>query len=425
MRIVLFVLVLMLSACVNPPAKVTPHQMNAQTVWTAAELNIIKSLSLSSLPEQPTDKSNRVLQNQQAQQLGQQLFFDTRLSANGKVACATCHQPALYFTDGLKTAQGLSITRRNTPSIVGAAYGIWFFHDGRSDSLWSQALGPIENELEHGINRAWLAQQIFYDQSLRQQYETIFGAMPELNNQTIYAKFAGPVADKQAMANWQAMSDAARKDINTVFANVGKSIAAYESKLKPAASRFDQYAEAILRGQIQQAEKILNKDEIAGLKLFIGEAMCTVCHNGPMFSDSIFHNIATPPASTKNYDWGRYPAVAQVLKSEFNCSGDFNDSENKTCNELNYIVKDKHHTIGAFKTPSLRNVSKTAPYMHAGQFESLADVIEHYNKPAKTLIGQSDLMKIKLDEKQKKQIEAFLLSLDSEIAADVSYLQAP
>jgi len=210
--------------------------------------------------------------------------------------------------------------------------------------------------------------------------------------------------------------------ITETFVNIAKSIAAYELKLNPAPARFDQFARAMLANAPAQ-HTILNKDELAGLKLFVNKANCIICHNGPMFSDFGFHNIATP-MNVKAYDWGRFKGVNTLLKSKFNCNSEYNDDAEKNCDELKYIIREKSHTIGLFRTPSLRNVTKTAPYMHAGQYQTLGDVLKHYDDPPSTKTGQSDLtpIPINLNKDEMGQLRAFLTTLDSEIDAEPKWL---
>ena len=121
--------------------------------WTETERSTILSLWIENLPPLPEDPSNKVAGNPDAARLGHQLFFDKRFSGNGDVACATCHQPDKYFTDGKVLAVGMGITSRNSPTIVGTAYHPFLFWDGRADSQWMQALGPMESVVEHGGNR--------------------------------------------------------------------------------------------------------------------------------------------------------------------------------------------------------------------------------------------------------------------------------
>lgn len=393
--------------------------------YTDQQLAILKTLWISSA-KQTSEPSNRVLNNKAAINLGHKIFFDKRFSKNNQVSCASCHHPDKYFSDGFETAKGISTVNRNAPTIVGSSHGTWFFHDGRSDSLWAQALGPLENEQEHGGNRGQYAKLIYTDPVLRAKYEAIFGIMPDLNDNKRFPDHAGPVRDKNAAQAWKGMQQADQDIITDIFVNTGKAIAAYETQLQPAPSRFDNYINALMQNDINKMEKQLSTDELKGLRLFIGKANCTICHIGPMFTDNGFHNISIPARKGKQFDWGRYTGAKQVLKSPFNCRSHYNDAKNKSCDELEYIVLNGHETLGAIKTPSLRNVTKTAPYMHAGQYKTLHEVIKHYNDPPAVQNRQSELFPdIELNEQEMKQLEAFLHSLNSEIDAEPALLVAP
>ena len=128
--------------------------------WTEAEIAAIRALWLGSLPPLPPDPSNQYADDARAAALGQEFFFDTRFSVNGEVACATCHLPELDFQDGLPLAQGVGTTTRRTMPIAGTAYSPWLFWDGRKDSQWAQALGPLESPVEHGGARTQYAHLI-------------------------------------------------------------------------------------------------------------------------------------------------------------------------------------------------------------------------------------------------------------------------
>lgn len=393
--------------------------------WSAEERFHLQRLWIEGLDSQP-DRSNRVVEDPAAIGLGHRLFFDRRLSADGSIACASCHKPESYFTDGLDVAEGLSQTDRNTPTVVGASHSLWFFHDGRSDSLWSQALGPLENEREHGGNRARCAHLVFEDPKLRAGYEAAFGPMPDITDRKRFPPSAGPVADKSAAKAWQAMAKADRELITAIFVNIGKALAAYQTRLQPAPSRFDNYVASLSKGDQVSAGEQLSEEELKGLRIFLNKGNCILCHSGPLFTDKGFHNISVPAREGKAYDWGRYTGGQQVVKSPFNCRGEFNDAENKACQELEYIVLEKNETLGSMKTPSLRNVAKTAPYMHAGQYKTLREVIEHYNDPPPLKYRISDLfLDVDLNEQEMIQLEAFLKSLNSDIAADPAYLGPP
>lgn len=408
----ILLLLLLLVGCTGKGGLSAKPESHPNHQWSQTELNILKNMSLLGTPP-GLDQSNSFLSNPDAINLGKQIFFDKRFSINGTISCASCHQPDKYFTDGLDRAKGLGKISRNTPTVVGASRHTWFFHDGRSDSLWSQALVPMENELEHGGNRGYYVNLIFTDSSYRIQYESIFGTMPDLSDKERFPVHAGPVKDAQARNNWQSMREEDQNIITRIFVNIGKSIAAFETQLQPLPSRFDQYVQAAVQNEIERMLSLLSKDEVDGLRLFIGKANCFICHNGPMLSDYQFHNVNTPPIGGEKFDWGRYRGAQEVLKSEFNCRSIYSDKKNSTCEELKYIVTEQDETMGSIKTPSLRNVSKTAPYMHAGQYKTLKDVIEHYNDPPPLKYRLTDLLDIDLNDTEIKQLESFLLALDS------------
>ncbi|MFC1773442.1 cytochrome-c peroxidase [Pseudomonadota bacterium] len=391
--------------------------------WSEDDIRVLRRLWIGSLPDTPPGNSNAVADNPDAVELGQRIFFDKRFSANGKVSCASCHKPELYFTDGLQVAKGIGTVTRNTPTVVGASYNAWFFHDGRADSLWSQALGPLENPLEHGGTRSKYAHLVYSDKTLRQLYKKLFGAMPDLSDKSRFPVDAAPVRENSsAKSAWNNMKPADRKAVTQVFVNIGKTIEAYERKLNPGPSKFDRYVEAAINKDKAKMKSLFSDKDLAGLRVFMSKGNCMICHNGPLFTDYGFHNTATPPRSVKPYDFGRYKGVNKLKKSKFNCLGEYNDAKEKNCDELKYLVTHREETYGAFKTPSLRNVTKTAPYMHAGQYKTLPDVLKHYADPPSTKIGMSDLLPVELDDKDLVQLEAFLLTLDSPINADPELL---
>ena len=137
--------------------------------FTEHEQSIITSFSLSRL-QAPVTESNQYAENPQAAKLGEQLFHDPQLSSNGKISCASCHDPQQHFTDGKDKSEGLGKLNRNTPALAGAAWNQWQYWDGRRDSLWSQALTPLEAQDEMGTTRVGVAQLIVGDKNYRRQY---------------------------------------------------------------------------------------------------------------------------------------------------------------------------------------------------------------------------------------------------------------
>lgn len=388
--------------------------------WSAEELKTLEGLWIGSLEVLPPDPTNRYADDPKAAQLGHQLFFDPRFSSNGKVSCASCHKPQLAFTDGLPLGKGVGTTTRKTMTIVGTAYSPWQFWDGRKDSQWAQALGPLESPVEHGGNRTQYARLIA--QHYKAEYETLFGPLPDLSK---LPASAGPVEDKKAHAAWEAMSEADREKVTRVYVNLGKAIAAYERKILPGASRFDRYVEALRKGDTQGMQQALNPDEIAGLKLFIGKASCTNCHGGPLFTNNDFHNTGIPAAAGLPEDLGRALGAKQVKADEFNCLSRYSDAKPSQCSELRFLKTDGHELERAFKPPTLRNVALTAPYMHAGQKKTLREVLEHYNTAPQAPAGHSELKPLRLSQKELEQLEAFLKSLSGPLNAPAGFLAAP
>ena len=167
--------------------------------WTTTQLEELRSMSLTELEPLGPDPTNRVADDARAADLGRRLFFDTRLSSNGRVACSTCHQPDRSFQDGIALATGVGTTARRTMPIAGMARSPFLFWDGRKDSLWAQALGPLESPVEHGGTRAQYAHVIA--DAYAREYEELFGALPDLSR---VPRSAGPVADAETASAWRA-----------------------------------------------------------------------------------------------------------------------------------------------------------------------------------------------------------------------------
>jgi cytochrome c peroxidase len=389
-------------------ATITTVTASGRGGWTNAQLEELRSMSLAELESLPRDSTNRVADDRRAADLGRRLFFDTRLSSNGRVACSTCHQAERGFQDGIALANGVGTTARRTMPIAGVARSPFLFWDGRKDSLWAQALGPLESPVEHGGTRAQYAHVVADAYAL--DYEQIFGALPDLSQ---VPRSAGPVSDRGAASAWNALSGAQRDAVTRVFVNIGKAIAAYERGIEFGASRFDKYVAAITGGQSDPS--ILTDDEIAGLRLFVGRANCTQCHSGPLLTSSEFHNTGVPPRPQLALDHGRLTGATAVLSDEFNCRSQWSDARER-CSELEFIVTGEHTLDRAYKVPSLRNVAERAPYMDAGQLATLADVLDHYNRAPAAATGHSELRPLRLKPVELRQLEAFLRTLSGPVA---------
>jgi cytochrome c peroxidase len=338
------------------------------------------------LPASPT---NDHADDSEAARLGQQFFFDRRFSGpllessdpasgglgaagtRGLVACATCHDPARGGADTRNvgpTSLASAWTTRNSPTVINSAHARWLFWDGRKDTLWSQALGPIENPSEHNTTRVAVARTIF--DHYRGPYEKVFGALPALDDEVRF-----PLDGRPGMPAFDGMSLDDKVAVNRVFANFGKAIEAYERRLVDPTSPFDRYLDG--------DPTAMSPGAVRGAKLFVGRAACNECHSGPMMSDNRFHNHGVPQIGTKvpTVDRGRIEAVEKVLRDEFNSVGLYSDT---TGGGLLTDLIARPADLGAFKTPTLRNVSRTGPYMHTGGFSSLWDVMVWYNEAAGT-----------------------------------------
>lgn len=380
-----------------------------ETNWTDSELEILSSLRLGQLPPMPRDPSNRYENDLEAVKLGREIFSDRRFSRNRAVSCSSCHRPELDFQDGLPLGQGISLGNRRTMPLVNAGYSPWFFWDGRKDSLWSQALGPMEDAREHGGTRLFYAHLV--DRFYRRSYERVFGPMPNISN---LPENASPIGTPEERAMWRSLDDATQQKISGVFANIGKSIAAYEKTLGYGTSRFDQFVEHLIAHE-PNANHILTSQEMQGLKIFIGKGNCVSCHNGPALTDYAFHNTGVPPRDPARPDIGRADATLKVQQDEFNCLGPFSDAQAEECRELHFMVVNDPKLLGAFKTPSLRNVMQHAPYMHAGQFTSLEAVLDNYVRAQKAIIGTNERRPLALAQDEVAAVIAFLGTLTSPI----------
>lgn len=417
-RIVLLSLVIAVIAAAFTIMQFRPQE------WTVAERDVLRTLWINSLPPLGNDPSNAFGDDARAARLGHRLFFDARFSSNGEISCSICHKPELVFTDGLPLAKGVGAVPRHTPTILGISHSPWYFWDGRKDSQWSQALGPMESPVEHGGTRTQYAKIIASDPAYRKAYEEIFGKLPDVSDERRYPSMAAPIDVPKSRAAWSAMNAADRQTVTRIYANIGKAIAAYERLIIPGPSRFDAYVEAVIKGD-PEPNRILSDDEIKGLSLFIGKGRCLQCHNGALFTNNDFHNTGLPPQGDAANNQGRANGVKAAKADEFNCLGPFSDASEGDCGELKFAKTTGAEIRGSFKTPTLRNIAKTAPYMHDGQFPTLAEVLDFYNRAPSTTLGHSDLVALKLSARDLKNLERFLMTLDGPIAAPKDFLSPP
>ncbi|MCE9618999.1 MAG: methylamine utilization protein [Planctomycetes bacterium] len=345
-------------------------------------------LTLSPLPPPPPDPTNRWSDDPKAAALGHDLFFSANLSRDGTVSCSTCHKPGMNFTDGLDVAVGLGKGTRHTPGLLNVAHQKWLTWDGRADSLWSQALHPFETPSEMGLTRAEVMERIAADPLLHGKYRSVFGPFP---------------ASDQP------------HEIDKAFAQVGKAIAAYERMLRSDPAPFDRWIERVRAGNDGPTQDF-GVDAIRGAKLFVGRARCFDCHNGPTFSDGQFHFIGAPLADDAlPTDRGRIDGVARLRQDPFNAAGTWSDDPSGARARVTLATEANPEQWGQFRTPSLRQIDRTAPYMHQGQMKSLEEVIRFYS----TLEGaalldhhsESVLRRLDLSPQETADLIAFLHGL--------------
>ena len=406
---------------------VGPHKTDTKEVLSETEISVIKSLWLKPGRDVPHDHSNAVADNLDAAKFGQAIFFDPTFSRNRQVSCATCHQPERYFTDGKMQSQGLSKVSRNAPSLIGVVYNQWYYWDGRRDSLWAQALAPFEAMQEMGLTRIEVLQVIAKTPKYYEAYNKLFGTLPEwiiLNKTQLNP--ASPIGGEVEKATWKTIPPRDKRTINTAFANIGKTIAAYERKLLPAPALFDRYVELLVNQGKDKAQKVFTPRQLAGMKLFVsGKSQCLTCHNGPLLSNQSFHNIGTGSSEENIQDMGRVLGIQAVLLDQFNCQGRYNDASRRSCEKLKYINRQEIGALmnGAFKVPSLRNLSHTAPYMHDGRFTTILEVLKHYQNPPDKTRTIHEISKLELSDQDLENIAEFLLTLSGPIATSPEWLK--
>ena len=301
--------------------------------------------------------------------LGRKLYFDKRLSKDGSVSCATCHDPAKGFADGRSVAEGIGGKKgaRNSPTVLNAIFNEFQFWDGRAPSLEEQAKGPIDNPVEMGFANHDEAVAVVrgvpeYDQEFRKLY----GRPPTIDD-------------------------------------IVGAIATFERTVVSGNSRFDRF----MAGD----KAALPEAAARGWELWNGKARCNTCHPfgdaTPNFSDNKFHNIGV---AAKNRDFAALARKAATVSAPEDLAFD------KDYTELGrFIATRQPKDIGAFKTPGLRDVASTAPYMHDGSEATLLDVVKFYDRggePNPYLDG--GIVPLKLTEQETTDLVAFLESLTGE-----------
>lgn len=379
----------------------------------------------SPLPPPPPDPTNRHADDPAAAHLGRFLFFDERLSGNGMVSCATCHDAQHEFTDGLTLAEGVGTGRRHTPTLWNVAYHRWLTWDGRADSLWMQALDPLEDPVEMGGNRADVARLVLEDEELHAAYVDVFGPLPgglgEASSSPARPARRGEEDPPASVVTWTSLEEPQQAALDEVFVNLAKAIAAYQRTLLRGDAPFDRFVESLRSGD-GDGLAALSPEAQRGMALFFGKANCVLCHSGPNFSDGEFHNNALPTLhGGEPVDAGRYEGAEVVKASPFSAAGRHSDAPHGEAAAAIRSLRRSSEAWGEFRTPSLRNLSGRAPFMHQGQLADLAAVLEFYSDMAGTTVRghhqEQFLQPLRLNEDEKAALTAFLGSLNGPPAA--------
>jgi cytochrome c peroxidase len=313
--------------------------------------------------------------------LGRKLYFDTRLSRDGTVSCATCHDVSRGFTDRRNVSEGVGdhLGRRSSPTTMNAALFQSMFWDGRAVTLEDQAKLPILNPIEMGHpDGAAAVKAIEADPAYVALFQKAYGRAPN-------------------------------------YDDVGRAIASFERTLVFLDAPFDKYMTGDTNAISPAAQR--------GLVLFGGKARCVSCHmlnpSNPLGTDNLFHNIGVS-ARTRNFEDLARKGLAAVKEGSDQRALDNLALETDLGELGRFIVTRNRSDIGAFKTEQLRNAGITAPYMHDGSLRTLWDVIDHYNKGGETnpyLDG--GIEPLNLSESEIDDLVAFLFTLtDARFAAE-------
>ncbi len=330
-------------------------------------------------PPPAVDPANGVDGRPDAVALGRRLFLDPRLSAGGRLACASCHDPQRGFQDGRRSSRH----GRNTTGLLDAGQQRWFRWDGAADSLWAASLLPLAADDELGTTPQRLLALLGRDRVLARQYHRVFGV---------------PAADERLLVN------------------VAKALAAYQATLVSPRTPFDDFRDALARGDTVAASRYPAPAQ-RGLKIFVGAGRCFLCHAGPAFTNGEFADVGRPFFTAGGVDPGRWGGLQQVLASRHNRLGAFSDAPPDDAREVatRHVVMEPRH-YGEFKVPGLRGLLATAPYFHDGSAASVEDVVRHYSELDESRLhadGVRLLQALKLTPLEGADLAAFLKTLSA------------
>ncbi len=406
-----------ISAHPTPSAHPAPSAASATRVnaglldFSTAELQRIQSHGPWP-PPAARDAGNAQAGQGAAIALGQRLFFAPRLSASGRMACASCHIPARAFTDGLPRSRGSDgpPLDRNAPSLWNAVHERWYGWDGAADSLWAQALRALQDGREMAASPGHIAAAIAALPELACRYQAAFGRPASASIHTATTAAGSACVNASVIA-----SAIASADSDATLVNAAKAIAAFVGSLQSAPSAFDHFRDALARRDARAAARYPLAAQ-RGLRLFIGRGQCSTCHSGALFSNGEFADIGAPFFIRPGVvDPGRAGGIAAVQASPYNLLGRHSDA----AADDPALLKTRHvraqpRNFGEFKVPSLRNVAHTAPYLHDGQLATLDAVLQHYSTLKLERLhadGERILQPLNLSVEERADLRAFLHSL--------------
>jgi cytochrome c peroxidase len=356
------------------------HPLQLSSMIDFSKEEIAKILQHGPWPPPLTpDPTNRVSGKPEAIALGERLFFEPRLSGTGSVLCATCHAPFRHFQDGRARAFGLELVDRNTATVVNARFHRWFGWDGAQDSLWAQSIRPLLDPREMRASAAHVAavlRTLFAD-----EYRNAFGRPPNVGDEEL-------------------------------LVDAGKALAAFQETLVSGRTAFDGFRDALARGERETGYPPAAQ---RGLKIFIGKGNCSVCHFGPHFTNGEFADTGVSFfVAPGRVDAGRHAGIEKLKASSFNLLGRFNDDRSAKTAVGTRHVQAQHRNFGEFRVPGLRDVARTAPYMHNGSLAALRDVAKFYSELSEERLhadGERLLKPLRLTQDELDELVAFLESL--------------
>jgi len=293
-------------------------------------------------------------------ELGRMLFFDRRLSGDGTMSCATCHIPEMGFSDGLAISLNYPTTRnwRNSPTLINVAFSRYLFHDGRAETLEDQALFPMMSAFEMNQNLDFVEEEIRSVPEYLERFRNAFGT-----------------------------DDITRE-------RIAMAIAAFERTIISRNAPLDIYLDG--------DREALSPEASRGYEIFMSKGKCIECHYGLNLIDDKFHALYVP----ENPDLEADPRVAATRRFVAKVYH-YEDFRNLKEDPGRYLITKDEKDWRAFKTPTLRDIAKTGPYMHNGIFKTLDEVIDFFDQGGGP--GNSALQQLHLTEAEKHALKAFMV----------------